>query len=95
MIPLRQKRSFSPGQLLTPERTLGALPGSAGGAAGHDARCFINSLVRPLASAAAAASLMHVLTYRPYSRLVHRWVDSIGLESISYGTHSIRQTKAT
>jgi site-specific recombinase XerC len=26
---------------------------------------------------------------------VHRWVDSIGLESISYGTHSMRRTKAT
>src|SRR5215216_6060072 len=26
------------------------------------------------------------LSTRQYSRLVHRWVDSIGLESISYGT---------
>jgi hypothetical protein len=33
---------------------------------------------------------MHALTYPTgqYSRLVHRWVDSIGLESISKGGHS-------
>jgi site-specific recombinase XerC len=26
---------------------------------------------------------------------VHRWVESIGLESAFYGTHSMRRTKAT
>src|ERR1700730_18035398 len=31
---------------------------------------------------------------RQYARLVHRWVESIGLESASYGTHSMRRTKA-
>ena len=35
------------------------------------------------------------LSTRQYSRLVHRWVDGIGLETISYGTHSMRRTKAT
>jgi integrase len=35
------------------------------------------------------------LSTRQYSRLVHRWVESIGLESVSYGTHSMRRTKAT
>ena len=30
----------------------------------------------------------------PICRLVHRWVESIGLESASYGTHSMRRTKA-
>ena len=35
------------------------------------------------------------LSTRQYTRLVHRWVDSIGLESVSYGTHSMRRTKAT
>jgi integrase len=35
------------------------------------------------------------LSTRQYSRLVHRWVDGIGLESISYGTHTMRRTKAT
>jgi len=34
------------------------------------------------------------LSIRQYSRLVHRWVDSIGLESAFYGTHSMRRTKA-
>jgi integrase len=42
-------------------------------------------------------SRIHVrphLSTRQYARLVHRWVDSIGLESVSYGTHSMRRTKA-
>jgi integrase len=34
----------------------------------------------------------HIST-RQYARLVHRWVKSIGLESASYGTHSMRRTK--
>jgi integrase len=34
------------------------------------------------------------LSIRQYARLVHRWVESIGLESALYGTHSIRRTKA-
>jgi integrase len=29
------------------------------------------------------------LSTRQYSRLVHRWVDSIGLKSIFYGTYSM------
>jgi len=35
----------------------------------------------------------HIST-RQYARLVHRWVESIGLESASYGTPSMRRTKA-
>ena len=35
----------------------------------------------------------HIST-RQYGRLVHRWVQSIGLDSASYGTHSMRRTKA-
>ncbi len=35
----------------------------------------------------------HIST-RQYARLVHRWVQSIGLKSTSYGTHSMRRTKA-
>jgi integrase len=34
----------------------------------------------------------HIST-RQYARLVLRWVESIGLESASYGTHSMRRTK--
>jgi site-specific recombinase XerC len=26
---------------------------------------------------------------------MHRWIDSVGLESASYGRHSMRRTKAT
>ena len=35
----------------------------------------------------------HISTCQ-YARLVHRWVESIGLESAFYGTHSMRRTKA-
>ena len=34
------------------------------------------------------------LSTRQYARLVHRWVESLGLESALYGTHSMRRTKA-
>ena len=34
------------------------------------------------------------ISARQYARPVHRWVESIGLESASYGTHSMRRTKA-
>jgi integrase len=35
----------------------------------------------------------HIST-RQYARLVHRRVESIGLETVLYGTHSMRRTKA-
>jgi site-specific recombinase XerC len=35
----------------------------------------------------------HIST-RQYARLVHRWVEDIGLESAIYGTHSMRRSKA-
>src|SRR5450631_4113700 len=35
----------------------------------------------------------HIST-RQYARLVQSWIKSIGLESSSYGTHSLRRTKA-
>ena len=34
------------------------------------------------------------ISIRQYARLVHRWVKSAGLDSASYGTHSMRRTKA-
>jgi integrase len=36
----------------------------------------------------------HVST-RQYARIVHHWVESVGLDSSIYGTHSMRRTKAT
>jgi len=36
----------------------------------------------------------HVST-RQYARIVHRWVQSIGLDPAAYGTHTMRRTKAT
>jgi len=35
------------------------------------------------------------LSTRQYSRIVDRWVTSIGLDPTSYGTHTMRRTKAT
>jgi len=35
----------------------------------------------------------HIST-RQYARLVHAWVTSAGLDSIAYGTHTMRRTKA-
>lgn len=35
------------------------------------------------------------LSTRQYARLVHRWIASIGLDDTSYGTHTMRRTKAS
>lgn len=35
------------------------------------------------------------LSTRQYARIVHRWVAEIGLDSLAYGTHTMRRTKAT
>jgi integrase len=35
------------------------------------------------------------LSTRQYARIVRRWVASIGLNSSTYGTHTMRRTKAT
>jgi integrase len=34
------------------------------------------------------------LSIRQYARLVHKWVEDAGLDSVVYGTHSMRRTKA-
>lgn len=36
----------------------------------------------------------HVST-RQYARIVHHWVEAVGLDSSAYGTHSMRPKKAT
>jgi integrase len=35
------------------------------------------------------------MTTRQYSRLVSRWIASVGLDASLFGTHSLRRTKAT
>jgi len=35
------------------------------------------------------------LSTRQYARIVDSWVDQIGLDTASYGTHTLRRTKAT
>lgn len=37
----------------------------------------------------------HHISTRQYARMVHRWVEMIGLDTLLYGTHSLRRTKAT
>jgi len=37
----------------------------------------------------------HTMTTPQYSRLVSRWIASIGLDAGLFGTHSLRRTKAT
>jgi integrase len=37
----------------------------------------------------------HHLSTRQYARIVHKWVEMIGLDPLLYGTHSLRRTKAT
>jgi integrase len=39
--------------------------------------------------------LSRSLTTRQYARLLARWIASIGLDPHSFGTHSLRRTKAT
>ena len=35
------------------------------------------------------------LSTRQYARIVHRWIEQIGLDPINYGTHIMRRTKVT
>ena len=35
------------------------------------------------------------LSTRQYARIVHSWVRQLGLDEASYGTHTLRRTKAT
>ena len=35
------------------------------------------------------------LSTRQYARIVHKWVCSIGLDDLAYGTHTMRRTKAS
>jgi integrase len=35
------------------------------------------------------------MTTRQYARLVSKWITSIGLDPLKFGTHSLRRTKAT
>jgi integrase len=39
-------------------------------------------------------NLNHIST-RQYARIVHKWIEMIGLDTSLYGTHSLRRTKAT
>jgi site-specific recombinase XerD len=54
-------------------------------------------MLRPTGSRYLFPSRLHAsphISTRQNARLVHRWVESTGLESAFYGTHSMRRTKA-
>jgi integrase len=40
------------------------------------------------------ARSLHI-SARQYARIVHQWIEAVGLDSSAYGTHSMRRTKAT
>ena len=49
----------------------------------------------PRARWSCNAERSDLLSTRQYSRIVERWVASIGLDPAAYGTHTMRRTKAT
>ena len=55
------------------------------------------SVLQPMDTSYLFTSRLHEsahLSTRQYARIVHRWVDSAGLDGMAYGTHSMRRTKA-
>ena len=55
------------------------------------------NVLQPMDSSYLFTSRVHEsahLSTRQYARIVHRWVDSAGLDGTAYGTHSMRRTKA-
>jgi len=53
------------------------------------------NLRRPSECLFPGRSQQRCLTTRQYARLVSRWIASIGLAPLLFGTHSLRRTKAT
>ena len=54
------------------------------------------SVLQPMDTDYLFTSRLHEsahLSTRQYARIVHRWVDSAGLDGMAYGTHSMRRTK--
>src|SRR5918995_5293198 len=43
----------------------------------------------------AGRTIVAHLSTRQYSRIVHRWIVELGVDTSAYGTHSIRRTKAS
>ena len=66
----------------------------------EQSRNFVESwlpMLRAIGSRYLFPSRLHAsphISTRQYARLVHRWVESIGLEPALYGTRSMRRTKA-
>jgi integrase len=79
-----QKKTGTPVQLEITEQTRRA----AGELIRRDQVAFADDLFRSRLSMSAH------LTTRQYARIVQGWVRSIGLNPATYGTHSLRRTKA-
>ena len=56
----------------------------------HQAKLSVNDYLFP-----SRFKLSPHLSTRQYARIVHAWVNQIGLDSGSYGIHPMRRTKAT
>lgn len=78
-----QKKTGRPVQFEIAEHSRTSLERWLAGRRGGQDRYLFTSRVRRSS---------HMST-RQYARLVHRWVESIGLDPALYGTHSLRRTK--
>jgi integrase len=79
-----QKKTGRPVQFEITEQTRAAIQAWLPEAAGSKGRYLFPSRFR---------AQPHLST-RQYARIVHAWVESAGLDSSAYGTHSMRRTKA-
>lgn len=53
-----------------------------------------NSMPSDYLFASRVKTSQHLST-RQYARIVHHWIDQLGLDPSGYGTHSLRRTKAS
>jgi integrase len=79
-----QKKTGRPVQFEITEQTRAAIESWLPDVAGKKGRYLFPSRFRAQAH----------LSTRQYARIVHAWVESAGLDSSAYGTHSMRRTKA-
>lgn len=80
---ITQRKTGRPVQFELSEQTRRAI---------HDYLNVSGGPIRPYLFASRLKAKPHLST-RQYSRLIHWWVSSAGLESSAYGTHSMRRTK--
>jgi site-specific recombinase XerC len=60
----------------------------------NSAEVWLPTLRLPVPDSSFRVAASPHISTRQYARLVHRWVESIGLATVLYGTHSMRRTRA-